>query len=248
VPGSGVTRFISNHGFIPEGFRPRLRSAEGYPCGSRISETTVCKGWNDRLGRSLERVRPKRRLTRSHKVTKGIRNFVALGEKFGCGRFYPGRGRVAHMKPQRPEADPRLPAVAASCEKGGRGETEVADCPRKGIPWLPGWGCGGISLKSMRCVVKAMLSSRIASAAFIGFEVKLCSPPTAEAQRRQAKATASATWTPLNRGEAALERSGDCRRKIARRRQPAIGKLIDDTVVAIGRDWQMTNAETRVWN
>jgi hypothetical protein len=100
----------------------------------------------------------------------------------------------------------------------------------------------------MRCVVKAMLSSRIASAAFIGFEVKLCSPPTAEAQRRQAKATASATWTPLNRGEAALERSGDCRRKIARRRQPAIGKFIDDTVVAIGRDWQMTNAETRVWN
>ena len=156
--------------------------------------------------------------------------------------------REAHTKPQRPEPDPRLPAFAASCENGGRGETEVADCRRKGIPWLPGLGCGGISLKSMRCVVKAKSSSRIASAAFIGFEVKHCSPPTADAQRRQPKATASITWTPLNRGEAALERSGDGRRKIAGRRQPAIGKFVDAAVVAIGRDWQMTNVETRVWN
>ena len=29
---------------------------------------------------------------------------------------------------------------------------------------------------------------------------------------------------------------------------PSIGKLVDDAMVAIERDWQMSNAEVRMWN
>lgn len=34
----------------------------------------------------------------------------------------------------------------------------------------------------------------------------------------------------------------------ANARQPAIGKLVDDAMVAIERDWQIANAEVRMWN